>query len=187
MSWPDHHLLAASNYDTPRDVVTQLTYKIPQFGYKLQGPVPRPPNEADFLLSFYNPGYSVASIESAPLEVYLKKELSNPHARAKKQARWQLHKANEKAKFESLVAEELKQPRGRTDREIRAEVAHRHRAQVQSEAALLKKQRWKHRISDVDELRKARKRINKQQRQRRKLTELQLDADEPNQVIPKAV
>ncbi|EAU84311.1 hypothetical protein CC1G_01307 [Coprinopsis cinerea okayama7 len=176
-----------TNYDTPREVVAQLTYQMPRFSQSMLGPVPRPPSEQDFLTSLYNPGYTVQSLEGAPLEVYLNKELSNPHARAKKQRRWQLRRANERARFLEAVQEELKHPDGRTEREIKAEVAHRLRQEKVAEQKAVKKMRWKNRIGEVNMIRKARKQAQKEERQRRRLTELSLEDSDPNQVIPKSL
>lgn len=134
----------------------------------------------------YNPGYSVSFGNGAPLEVYLEKELSNPHARAKKQQRWLARKAGEKARLEEIIAEEKKQLNGRTEREARAEAAFRLRQELKDKQEQQKKMRWKDRMADVNMIRKARKKALKEERHRRKLTELVL-ADEPNQVIPKDV
>lgn len=136
----------------------------------------------------YNPGYKAASsLDDAPLEVYLEKELSNPHSRAKKQKRWQFRRANEKHVFNERVAEEVKISSGRPEREIRAEVAHRLRQELKEHQHEEKKMRWKNRIGDITAMRKARKKVKKEERHRRKLTQLVLEDDDPNQVIPKSL
>ncbi|KAJ2912206.1 hypothetical protein MD484_g8209, partial [Candolleomyces efflorescens] len=187
--WPKPEkptLAEPTSYDTPREVVTKLTYEIPRIRQSLNGPRPRPPAEDEYLTALYNPGYSTSFGNGAPLEVYLEKELSNPHARAKKQQRWLARKADERARLEEIVAQEKKKLNGRTEREARAEAAFRLRQELKDKQEQQKKMRWKNRMADVNMIRKARKKALKEERHRRKLTELVL-ADEPNQVIPKDV
>ncbi|KAF6762819.1 hypothetical protein DFP72DRAFT_877023 [Ephemerocybe angulata] len=173
-----------SNYDTSKEVVTEVTYKVPRIQQALSGPLPRPPTEEEFLTAMYNPGYKASFDDSAPVEVYLNMELSNPHARAKKQQRWKIRKSVEKSRLDEIVASEMKQLNGRTEREARAEAAFRWRDELKQKQEEQKKMRWKDRVADVNMIRKARNKVKKQERQRRKLTELQLE-DEPNQFIPK--
>lgn len=175
---------SASTYDTPRQIVASLTYEFPQIRQSLDGPLPRPPAEDEYLTALYNPGYSASFGNAAPLEVYLERELSNPHARAKKQQRWLARKASEKARLNEIIAEEMKSLNGRTQREARAEAAFRWRQELKDNQEQQKKMRWKDRVADVNMIRKSRKKAKKEERQRRKLTELEL-ADEPNQFVPK--
>ncbi|KAJ2933473.1 hypothetical protein H1R20_g3640, partial [Candolleomyces eurysporus] len=188
--WPKAErptLAEPTSYDTPLEVVTKLTYEVPQIRQSLNGPLPRPPLEDEYLTALYNPGYSAGfGNAAAPLEVYLEKELSNPHARAKKQQRWKARMASEKARLDEIIAEEKKHINGRTEREARAEAAFRWRQELKDKQELQKKMRWKDRMADVNMIRKARKKVKKEERHRRKLTELVL-ADEPNQVVPKDV
>ena len=174
----------ASNYDTTHEIVSQLTYKFPKFRHSLTGPIPRAPTEEEFLTALYNTEHGLPAVDG-PIEVFLEKELSNPHARAKKQARWQANQAAEKSRFEELVAEEMKQLNGRTRREARAEAAFRLRLEKKEKVEQQKKMRWKHRVADVSMIRRARKKAKKEERIRGKLTQLQLE-NEPNQFIPKS-
>ncbi|RXW25850.1 hypothetical protein EST38_g66 [Candolleomyces aberdarensis] len=188
--WPKAErptLAEPSNYDTQLEVVTKLTYEVPQIRQSLNGPLPRPPLEDEYLTALYNAGYNANfGNAAAPLEVYLEKELSNPHARAKKQQRWKARMANEKARLDEIIAEEKKHINGRTEREARAEAAFRWRQEIKDKQELQKKMRWKDRMADVNMIRKARQKVKKEERHRRKLTELVL-ADEPNQFVPKDV
>ncbi|TEB04028.1 hypothetical protein FA13DRAFT_1760444 [Coprinellus micaceus] len=150
-----------TSYDTSKDVVTQVTYKT------INGPLPRAPSEDEFLTALYNPAYNpdFSSSRNSP----------TPHARAKKAQRWKMRKSLQKARLDEIIEEGMKHPDGRTEREIRAESAFRTKKEQQ------KKMRWKDRVAD------ARKKVKKEERQRRKLTELQLDVSEPNQFIPKDI
>ncbi|KAJ3548832.1 hypothetical protein NMY22_g1112 [Coprinellus aureogranulatus] len=175
-----------SNYDTSKDVVAEVTYKVPSISQSMTGPLPRPPSEEEFLTALYNPAYKPELFNSSlPLELFLVKELSNPHARAKKQQRWKMRKATQKARLDELIYEGRQNHEGQTDREIRAEAAFRWRQEMKGEQEKQKKMRWKDRVADVSMVRKARKKAKKEEKQRRKLTELQLDESEPNQFVPK--
>lgn len=168
--------------------MTEVTYKVPALSQALNGPLPRRPSEDEFLTALYNPAYKPELINSSmPVEFFLTKELSNPHARAKKQQRWKMRKALQKARLDEIIAEGMRHPEGRTEREIRAESAFRWRQELKDEQEKQKKMRWKDRVADVNMIRKARNKAKKEERQRRKLTELELDTSEPNQFIPKDV
>lgn len=165
-----------------------MTYKVPTISQAINGPLPRAPSEDEFLTALYNPAYNPEFINSAkPFELFLFKELSNPHARAKKAQRWKMRKSLQKARLDEIIEEGMKHPDGRTEREIRAESAFRWRQELKGEKEQQKKMRWKDRVADVSMIRKARKKVKKEERQRRKLTELQLNVSEPNQFIPKDI
>lgn len=162
-----------------------MTYKVPAISQSLTGPLPRRPSEDEFLTALYNPAYKPELINaSMPVEFFLTKELSNPHARAKKQQRWKMRKALQQKRLDEIIDQEMKHPEGRTVREIRAESAFRWRQELKEEQEKQKKMRWKDRVADVNMIRKARKKAKKEERHRRKLTELELDSSEPNQFIP---
>ncbi|TFK29246.1 hypothetical protein FA15DRAFT_632108 [Coprinopsis marcescibilis] len=173
-----------AHYDTPRDVVAKLTYKMPQFHQSLVGPIPRPPSEDDFLTSLYNAGLR-RYLPAAPLEIYLTKELSNPHSRGKKMQRWKAHKSIEKARLGEITALELKDLAGRTEREAKADAAFRWREEIKNKKTEQQKMRWKHKVGDPKMVRKAKTKVKREDRQRRKLSDLVLE-DEPNQVLPKS-
>jgi len=58
---------------------------------------------------------------TAPMELHLQKELSNPHSRVKKQVRWQAVFVRQRELLAQYVREELKDLKGRTRREAWAE------------------------------------------------------------------
>ena len=83
-------------------------------------PVPREPSVQEYVASFTNPDkFPVPS--SAPVEVHLSRELSNPHSRAKKQKRWQEKQIRAKELLEDMIQTEYENLAGRTKRVARAE------------------------------------------------------------------
>lgn len=161
-----------------------MTYEPPAFS--LVGPIPRPPSEKEYLKSFANPSKTPSFSPSAPVEVYLVKELSNPHSRAKKQARWQAHQTYQKALLKQFVDAEVADLRGRSVKDARAEATFRWRVKLEDDRKADKKRRWKTQEQVAQTERKLRRKGKKEARIRRRLTELVLE-DEPNQVIPKNV
>src|ERR1700727_1660245 len=75
-------------FDTTKSVVAEITYKPPPLPVSVAAPVPKPASESAYINSLFNP-LPIPFDESQPVEVHVVKELSNPHSRAKKQARWQ--------------------------------------------------------------------------------------------------
>ena len=80
--------MLAGLYETTVDAVNEVTYTPPALPPTLLHPAPRIPTEHEYITSLTKPE-KVLIPASAPVEVHLVKELSNPHSRAKKQARWQ--------------------------------------------------------------------------------------------------
>lgn len=129
----------------------------------MKEPLPQIPSEQEFLAVLYNPHRKAKFDESAPAEVFLHRELSNPHGTAKKLSRWRA--------YQGL-------------REAGAEAGFKLREQLKKEKEADKKRRWMHKAAEVGMVRKAERKVRKQQKLRKKLSELVLK-DEPNQVIPK--
>ncbi|RDB20450.1 hypothetical protein Hypma_012414 [Hypsizygus marmoreus] len=173
-----------TSYDTPKDVVMEVTYKPPAFTPSMKGLIPRPPSEPAFLRALYNPHQPKKFDESAPVESYLFRELANPHSRAKKLARWKMWQFQKKARLEHLFAEATNNLRGRNPREARAEAAWQWRQEMKEQEEALRKQRWKRRNPEAMLERQARRTARKEAKQRQRLTAMVLK-DEPNQVIPK--
>ncbi|KAG6831867.1 hypothetical protein H0H92_006984 [Tricholoma furcatifolium] len=169
--------------DTTKEEVMKVTYKPPAFNPLMKGLIPRPPPESQFLRTLYNPHVPNTLGVSPPVEVYLFRELSNPHSRAKKHARWLGWQKEKKARFEALVKEELENLNGRTPREARAEAAFKWRQQLEEEKAALRKQRWKKVNDEATLAKQSKRRERKEAKQRQRLTALSLKS-EPNQVIP---
>ncbi|KAF7432834.1 hypothetical protein PC9H_004777 [Pleurotus ostreatus] len=173
-------------YDTQADVVSEVTYKPPQFPVSLRGPLPRPPPEQKFLRALTLPEGDFAEFEDAPVEVFLSKELANPHSRAKKQARWQAYTLFTKTLLQDYNAAELRSLNGRTPREAKAEAAWKWRAKLEELKKEQRKQRWKHKASVAKVERKNTRKARKELKKRERLTAMVLE-DAPNQVAPKNI
>jgi hypothetical protein len=178
--------LSAGLYDTPIEEVAKITYKLPDFDSSRLAPIPQPAPETDYLDMVYNPHFDVAYDPSAPFETYLKLELSNPHSRAKKMLRWKQYQAGTQALRKQITADELRYLDGRTVRQAKADAAFKWREVVQTEQKKKKKKRCMHSAQLIKWERKTRKKAVKEERLRRRLTELVLP-EEPNQVVPTAL
>lgn len=183
--WPKpekRSLPEPANYDTTREEVVKVTYKLPTFQQSLRAPIPRPATEDEFLATLYNP-HLTALNDSEPVEVYLAQELSNPHSRAKKLMRWKIRQANDKALLDEIMADELKHLNGRSPRDAKAEAAFRWRELLKAKKDDERKRRWKDMAQESTMKRKAMRKEKKEARLQRRLTELVL-SDSSNQVIP---
>ena len=118
------------------------------------------------------------------MEPHLMKELSNPHSRAKKQARWQAAQRRKPELLKKFVARELLNQGDRTAREARAEAVFMWRQKMEEERKAEKKRRWftAERLSEI--ARKAKRKQRKAEKTKSKLTQLVL-REAPNQVLPK--
>jgi len=121
--------------------------------------------------------------ESTPMEHYVAKELSNPHSRAKKQARWQAAKVRKTELLKKFVERELMNLNGRPARVARAEGIFKFRQKVEEERKAEKKRRWltAERTAKIE--RKVKRKQRKAEKQKEKLTGLALK-EATNQVIP---
>ncbi|KDR83464.1 hypothetical protein GALMADRAFT_235622 [Galerina marginata CBS 339.88] len=173
----------AGLYDTPANQVAAITYRLPLFAPNAQEPLPRLPKEQEYLDHIYNPHLELPYDPSAPFELYLQPDLANPHSRAKKLERWKGYQAGIHVLLKKIMDNELKHLDGRSPRQAKADAAFKWREQVKDEQAKKKKARWMHSAQMVKWERKADKKSKKEDRQRRRLTELTLK-EEPNQVIP---
>ncbi|KAL0949189.1 hypothetical protein HGRIS_009267 [Hohenbuehelia grisea] len=176
-----------TSYDTLQEDVVAVTYRLPKA--TPGGTLPSPPSEQAYLETIFNKGtvdYDSAQFADAPLEVYLAKELSNPHSRAKKQARWQAYDLRRKALLQEFITAEVKNLNGRTERQARAEAAWKWRAQLEDDRRAQRKQRWKHKATATEVKRKNKRKARKEDKQRERLTNMVL-SNEKNQFIPKSV
>jgi len=112
------------------------------------------------------------------------KELSNPHSRAKKQARWQQFQRYKINLRKDMVSNELKNLKGRNAREATAEAVYKWRQAIEDEKKAKRKARWmtKERVAKLERHRKSKQK--KARRQGERLRDLAL-GDAPNQVLPK--
>jgi hypothetical protein len=164
--------------DTTPETVREITYKPPVFSHPLDSAAA----EKAYLRTLFNPS-AVSFDPSAPMEVHLTKELSNPHGRAKKQARWQAALKRKTTLFKKFIAQELMSMNGRSVRDARAEAAFKYRQKLEEERRAEKKRRWltKERVAKLE--RKSQRKARKADKQKEKLNQLVL-RDAPNQYIP---
>ncbi len=183
LSWyAGAHSSTASPYDTTADVVNEVTYTPPSLPSTLLSPAPRVPSEHEYITSLSKPE-KVSLPQEAPVEVYLHKELSNPHARAKKQARWQAYQARTKALLEEFIKAEYANLAGRTKREARTEATWKWQQRLVQDRKEELKRRWRNRGAEARLERKAQRKARKMAKRNEKLRNLVL-ADAPNQVAP---
>lgn len=164
--------------------MAEVTYKPPAFLPSLKGLIPRPPSEKDYLTALYNPHRKPSFNESAPVEVFLHRELANPHATSKKLARWKSYQFYKKDLLDQFVTAELKSLNGRPEREAKAEAAWKWREKLKEEKEADRKKRWKHKAAVVEMERKSKRKERKEIKMRKRLTELVLAGTERNQVNP---
>lgn len=176
----------AGLYDTPIEEVAKITYRLPSFDSSRLVPLPQQAPETDYLNMIYNPHVDITYDPSAPFETYLKLELSNPHSRAQKMQRWKQYQAGIQSLRKQITADEVRYLDGRTVRQAKADAAFKWRETVETEKKKKKKERWMHSAQLIKWDRKNRKKAAKEERLRRRLTELVL-TDEPNQVVPVAL
>ena len=120
---------------------------------------------------------------AAPVEVYMAKELANPHSRAKKQARWQAYHLYKKSLLQQIVKDEYKMLAGRTRAEARAEATWKWKARlIEERRAELQRREEVSGRQAKREAKRARK-AKKVARINNKLRALVLD-EAPNQVLP---
>lgn len=170
--------LANQFYDTTKDTVLKITYQPPDLKK------PSPADENAYINALFSPRPRPFD-ESTPMEYHVTKELSNPHSRAKKQARWQAAKVRRVELLKKFVERELVHLNGRPTRVARAEGVFKFRQKMEEDRKAEKKRRWltAERLSKIE--RKVKRKQRKAQKQKEKLTQLVLK-DAANQVIPAA-
>jgi hypothetical protein len=164
--------------------VEKVTYKPPPLPTSVTAPIPKPASESAYINYLFNPS-PIPFDESQPVEVHVVKELSNPHSRAKKQARWQQFQRYKENLRKEMLSNELKNLNGRNTREATAEALFKWRVALEEEKKAKKKARWmtKERVAKIERKRKSKQK--KARRQGEVLRNLVL-GDAPNQVIPKS-
>ncbi|KAI0773813.1 hypothetical protein C8Q74DRAFT_1266795 [Fomes fomentarius] len=183
--WPKRSAVTRpepSAYDTTEDAVKEVTYTPPPLPSTLLSPAPRIPDEQEYITSLSKPD-KVSVPSSAAVEVYLQAELSNPHSRAKKQARWQAFQARGKALLQEFIQAEYANLAGRTKREAKAEATWKWQQHLVDERKTELKRRWRNRGAEARLERKARRKARKVVRRNEKLRNLVL-ADAQNQILP---
>lgn len=120
---------------------------------------------------------------AAPVEIYVHRELTNPHSRAKKQQRWQAYQLYRRSLLQHMIQEEYKNLMGRTRRAARAEATWKWREKLIEERKTEMKRRWVNRGAETRLQQRRVRKTKKAERLRNKLRNLVLP-DAPNQVIP---
>ncbi|THV05388.1 hypothetical protein K435DRAFT_849954 [Dendrothele bispora CBS 962.96] len=186
--WPKHEPrlhAEATIYDTSKEEVAKVTYKPPPFSPTLKGLIPKLPTERQFLRAVFNPHHTPFYGDAQPpVEMFLSKELSNPHSRAKKQERWQQYKVYKKDLLKQYIDTEIKANPTRLHSELKAEAEFKWKQKLEEEKSQKRKERW---VASgyADRMQtRVRRKARKAEKERQRLTELTLE-EAPNQVIPK--
>ena len=172
--------MTATEYDTPADAVTAITYVLPRLPPTSTGFVRKPPTQQAYINAIRE-GKDVAP--GALMEVHVTRELSNPHSRAKKQARWQAAQKHKRDLFEEILQAEYKNLNGRTRKVAKQEAIFRWKVRLEEER---KAELYRRSVARGDVARLKRRKImtaRKAARLERKLSGLEL-RPAANQVIP---
>ncbi|KAJ7283449.1 hypothetical protein C8J57DRAFT_1171112 [Mycena rebaudengoi] len=173
-------------YDTEKKEVVKMTYVPPAFSHLLAAPLPRVPTEDEYIAGMSHPTQKPWFGDSAPVEMYLSKELSNPHSRAKKMKRWQSHQVYKKSLLMDYVKAEMRELNGRNPKEARAEATFKWREKLSAEQEAERRRRWLTLAVAEKAKKKQVRRARKELKRRDQLTQLGL-WEAPNQVIPKDI
>jgi len=148
-----------------------------------------PPSSNDveraYLRASLDPALWAQLPSDLPVEVFLIRELANPHSRAKKQARWQERLAAEDALRTEIIHEEMKDLSGRKRAVARREAIFRWKARVEGEKKQRTQAAWVKRGGPEDQARNEKQSEKRAARKERKLRELVLPSGVQNQVIPR--
>ncbi|KAJ6627476.1 hypothetical protein B0H10DRAFT_1994742 [Mycena sp. CBHHK59/15] len=173
-------------YDTKRKEVAEVTYVPPAFSHILTASLPRVPTEDEYIAGMSHPTQKPWFGDSPPVEMYLHKELSNPHSRTKKMKRWQSHMAYKKSLLMDYIKAEMRELNGRSPKEARAEATFKWREKLSAEEEAERRRRWLTLAVAEKAKKKQERRARKEVKRRDQLTQLGL-WEAPNQVIPKDV
>jgi hypothetical protein len=149
---------------------------------QLETALPQVTPEKEYIQSLFKRS---AFDAAAPVEIYVGRELSNPHSRAKKQQRWQAFELYKRSLLDAMIKEEYKNLNGRTRKDARAEATFRWRQRLEAERKAEMKRRWVNRGAEARLVGRRARKAKKMERLRRKLRDLVL-MPAPNQVIPAA-
>lgn len=163
-----------TEYDTPQEVVAEVTYTPPSIPANPEAHPPKLPSPQDYIRSLRS-GETI----NFPVEVYLARELTNPHSRAQKQKRWQNRFSTEKELLETITRAEIKDLQGRTRKVARAEAVWKWQQQLKEQRHAEIVRKWLGPRREKSAKKKERKE-KKQERINRNLRSLVLD-DAANQ------
>lgn len=170
---------AATSYDTPLDAVLEVTYQKPVLPSDPTS-LPSVASEQEYIRSLRKRS---AFDLAAPVEVYVAKELSNPHSRARKQERWQAYQLYSKSLLQQMVKDEFKNLAGRTRAVARAEATWKWKERLIAERRAELARRDEVSGRKAKRIAKRARKAKKVVRINNKLRSLVLD-DAPNQVLP---
>ncbi|KAH9978093.1 hypothetical protein BGW80DRAFT_1165908 [Lactifluus volemus] len=179
---PERPKYEATTYTAKAEDVMAITYKPSALPPDEIASATKVDSENEYIQSVLNPQKRSYDV-TAPMELHLQKELSNPHSRAKKQARWQAALARRRELLAQYVRNELKDLKGRTRREARTEAVWKWRERLRADAREEKKRRWIHRGDEAALLRRRARKARKEHKREEQLRNLALE-EAPNQVIP---
>ncbi|KAJ6567222.1 hypothetical protein DFH09DRAFT_1156356 [Mycena vulgaris] len=187
--WPkppatSHH--RPGMYDTIQKEVAKVTYVPPSFSHILTAPPPRVPTEDEYIAGMSHPTQKPWFGDSPPVEIYLHKELSNPHSRAKKMKRWQSHQTYKKSLLRDYISAEMRELNGRSTKEARAEATFKWREKLSVEEEAERRRRWLTLAVAEKAKKKQARKTRKEIKRKDQLTQLGL-WEAPNQIIPKDV
>lgn len=166
--------------------MARVTYVPPSFSHNLSAPLPRVPTEDEYIAGMSHPTKKPWFGASPPVEMYLHRELTNPHSRAKKMKRWQSHQTYKRSLLTDYIAAEMRELNGRSSKEARAEATFKWREKLSAEDEAERRRRWLT-LAVAEKAKKKQARKTKREAKRRdQLTQLEL-LEAPNQVIPKDV
>jgi hypothetical protein len=138
-----------------------------------------------YVRSLYNPQPHLLHNVWGPMEVHVTRELSNPHSRAKRQARWKARREYQRVLLSSLMTDELAAAtkEGRSRREARVDAVYKWKGQLAREA---REERQRRKIVRGDQAREDKKRAKRTHKATRKIDMLRRVVIQagPNQVLP---
>ncbi|KAI5124173.1 hypothetical protein M0805_000980 [Coniferiporia weirii] len=186
--WPEAEKPSVPNptkYDTPANIVAEVTYTPSNLPLQYTSSYPVLVDEiADDYVRVLRGELPYS--QDYPMELFLGRELSNPHSRSKKRQRYLAAQARQQALLKEYVEAELKKPvDGRSKREAITEATYRWRERVRLDRKAELKRRWVARGLKARLERRRRRAQEKMEAERRKLRELVL-REAPNQIMPKA-
>ncbi|KAL5519230.1 hypothetical protein ACEPAH_913 [Sanghuangporus vaninii] len=185
--WPEPEkpvLPKPTDYDTSAKVVAEVTYhpaKLPRRCFSATPPfgIERADSYDRMLRN------EIEYSQNFPMELFLARELSNPHSREKKRQRYLANKARQQALLKEYMDEELKKSvEGRSKREAIAEATFRWRERLRVDRKRELKRRWIARGLKARLERRRRRAQEKLAHEKKKLRELVLRVA-PNQIMPK--
>ncbi|KAK0242333.1 hypothetical protein EDD85DRAFT_285406 [Armillaria nabsnona] len=172
-------------YDTPKDEVMKVTYQPPPFNTSHRSYLPPAPSESEYLFAMFNIGLSTTYGDTQPpAELYLEKELTNPHSFAKRHERWKAYQAYKKTLLAEMVQKEQKHLFGRTKEQAKADATFKWKERLELERR--DKVAMRQSFANLKQERKARRKARKDTKIRQRLTDMVL-SDAVNQIVPKEI